>query len=590
MLGFSTLPDEKASIAYFSMEVGLDTAMHTYSGGLGVLSGDTLRAAADLGVPMVAVTLLHRRGYFRQHLDVLGNQTEDESVWQPEEFLTLLPARVVLPISDRVVQVQAWRHNLQGQSGHVVPVLFLDTQLPENSPQDRALTDHLYGGDDRYRLCQEVILGIGGIAMLRALGYQPIRTYHMNEGHSALACLALVEEQTWGRPLNAATDADRETLSRQLVFTTHTPVSAGHDGFSLGLVREVLGDERADFLLSTNCCPDNVLNMTRLALRFSGYINGVSMRHEEVSRSLFTEYSIESVTNGVHATYWTSSHFQDLHDRFIPEWRRDNHYLRYAISIPTGDILRAHAAAKADLIEEVMRRTQVRLRPGVMTFGFARRATAYKRTDLLFQDIGRLRQIYRRVGPFQIVCAGKAHPRDEGGKALIRRIHEASKALEDIIPVVYLEEYDITLGKYLCSGVDLWLNTPQRPMEASGTSGMKAALNGIPSLSILDGWWIEGHIEGVTGWSIGDGWREDSSSANDATSLYDKLEYLILPMYYERPAAFAGIMRSCIALNGSYFNAQRMVVQYLQNAYLSASTPRTSDNRSRNHVTGGDLK
>jgi starch phosphorylase len=313
-----------------------------------------------------------------------------------------------------------------------------------------------------------------------------------------------MEEQTWGRGLNSATETDREALSHRLVFTTHTPVSAGHDGFSMGMVREVLGDERADFLLSVNCCPDNALNMTRLALQFSGYINGVSMRHEEVSRRLFAEYSIGSVTNGVHAGYWTSTHFQELYDRYIPEWRRDNHYLRYAISIPTGDIWHTHAAAKNDLIEEVARRTQVRLRPGVMTFGFARRATAYKRTDLLFQDLGRLRQIYQRVGPFQIVCAGKAHPRDEGGKALIRRIHEASRALGDIIPVVYLEEYDIALGKYLCSGVDLWLNTPQRPMEASGTSGMKAALNGIPSLSILDGWWIEGHIEGVTGWSIGD--------------------------------------------------------------------------------------
>jgi starch phosphorylase len=575
VLNFAASPDDKPSIAYFSMEVGVDPAMHTYSGGLGVLSGDTLRAAADLGVPVVAVTLLHRRGYFRQHLDRVGNQSEEDAPWCPGEFLTLLPVRVLVPISDHMVQVQVWRHDLRGQTGHIVPVLFLDTQLPENSADDRALTDHLYGGDDRYRLCQEVVLGIGGIAMLRALGFQPIRTYHMNEGHSALACLALIEEQTWGRRLNVATELDREALSRRLVFTTHTPVSAGHDGFSLGLVREVLGDERADFLLSVNCCPDNALNMTRLALHFSGYINGVSMRHEEVSRSLFAEYSIESVTNGVHATYWTSPHFQALCDRFIPEWRRDNHYLRYAISIPTSDIWQAHAAAKNDLIEEVARRTQVRLRPGVMTLGFARRATAYKRTDLLFQDLGRLRQICRRVGPFQIVCAGKAHPRDEGGKALIRRIHEASRALGDIVPVVYLEEYDITLGKYLCSGVDLWLNTPQRPMEASGTSGMKAALNGVPSLSILDGWWIEGHIEGVTGWSIGDGWQADNSPINDATSLYDKLEYLILPMYYERPTAFAGIMRSCIALNGSYFNAQRMIVQYLQNAYLPASAPKT---------------
>ena len=574
MLGFAGLSEETAAIAYFSMEVGIDPAMSTYSGGLGVLSGDTLKAAADLGLPVVGITLLHRKGYFRQHLDSQGNQTESDSPWFPEEFLVRLPPRVVITIANRSVHVQVWRYGLRGQSGHTVPVFFLDTRLPENSPEDQALTDHLYGGDDRYRLSQEVVLGMGGIAMLRALGYRRIQAYHMNEGHSALAGLALIEEQIWGRSLRTVTPADKEAVRQRLVFTTHTPVSAGHDGFSLGLVRDLLGDERSDFLISAQCCPGGVLTMTRLALHFSGYINGVSMRHEEVSRSLFAEYSIESVTNGVHAFTWTSPHFRELYDRYIPEWSRDNQYLRYAISIPTDDMWRAHNEAKRDLLVEVERRTGVQLRPGIMTIGFARRATAYKRTDLIFHDLDRLRRIYKDVGPFQIVCGGKAHPRDEGGKVLIRRIYEAARALKDTIPVVYLDEYDIGLGKYLCSGVDLWLNTPQRPMEASGTSGMKAALNGIPSLSVLDGWWIEGHIEGVTGWSIGDGWHTEGPSTNDVTSMYDKLEYLILPMFYERPGAYAAVMRSCIALNGSYFNAQRMVLQYLQNAYVPAGGPK----------------
>ncbi len=574
MLAFSRSPDEAAPIAYFSMEIGLDPAMHTYSGGLGVLSGDTLRAAADLGIPMVAISLLHRKGYFRQHLDGAGNQTESESPWAPEEFVAALPVRVVVMMYGRPVLVRAWRYVLKGQSGHSVPVYFLDTMISENKPEDQALTNYLYGGDERYRLCQEVILGIGGVAMLRVLGYRHIRAYHMNEGHSALASLALMEEQTWGRALGEADDEDWEAVRRKLVFTTHTPVSAGHDGFSMQLVSEVLGNERAELLISTRSCPENTLNMTRLALNFSGYINGVSMRHEEVSKSLFADYSIESVTNGVHATHWTSPHMRDLFDRYVPEWRRDNHYLRYAISIPIDDIWRTHAAAKNELLTEVERRCGVRLRQGVATLGFARRATPYKRTDLIFQDARRLRQIYQRIGPFQIVCGGKAHPRDDGGKDLIRRIHEAAKGLQDVIQIVYIEEYDIELGKLLCSGVDLWLNTPQRPMEASGTSGMKAALNGIPSLSVMDGWWIEGHIEGVTGWSVGDGWKAETSSADDATSLYDKLEYLILPMFYERPNAYAAIMRSCIALNGSYFNAQRMVMQYLQNAYLPAGSPK----------------
>jgi starch phosphorylase len=559
------------TIAYFSMEIGLDPAMHTYSGGLGVLSGDTLRAAADLSIPMVAVTLLHRRGYFRQHLDKAGNQTETESAWFPEEFLTRLPVRVIVPLGRRLVQVQAWRYRLEGQAGHEVPVLFLDTLLPENPPEDQSLTDHLYGGDDRYRFSQEIVLGMVGIAMLRALGYHNVRCYHMNEGHSALAGLALIEERTWGRGLSSATIEDLDAVHNKLVFTTHTPVSAGHDGFDLGLVRDLLGQERLDYLTRSNCCPSNSLNMTRLALQFAGYINGVSMRHEEVSRALFAEYSIESVTNGVHAAHWSSPRFAGMFDKFIPEWRRDNLYLRYAISIPAEQIWRAHSEAKSDLLAEVQRRTGLQLNPAVMTLGLARRATPYKRTDLLFHQIDRLKEIARRVGPIQVVCAGKAHQRDEGGKALIRRIHDAGAMLADSVPVVYLEEYDIALGKYLCSGVDLWLNTPQRPMEASGTSGMKAAVNGVPSLSVLDGWWIEGHIEGVTGWSIGDSWQTDSSAEIDARSLYDKLEYLILPMFYQRPMAYAAIMRSCIALNGSYFNAQRMLTQYVQNAYYATA-------------------
>lgn len=574
ILGFAGPPNDSTVFAYFSMEVGIDPAIYTYSGGLGVLSGDTLRAAADLDVPMVGITLLHRRGYFRQHLDTSGNQTETDSPWFPEEFLELLAPRVMITITGRAVHVQAWRYTLRGHSGHSVPLLFLDTRLPENSPEDQALTDHLYGGDSRYRLRQEVVLGIGGIAILRVLGYQNIQAYHMNEGHSALAGLALIEEQTWGRGLSAVSESDREAVRRHLVFTTHTPVSAGQDVFPIDLVRETLGNERAEFLVTSHCCPDGFLNMTRLALHFSGYINGVSMRHEETSRAMFAEYSIESVTNGVHASTWAAPSLQQLYDRYIPEWRRDTHYLRYAISIPTDDMWHAHNQAKKDMAFEIERRTGIQLRPGVLTIGFARRATAYKRTGLIFSDMERLKYICKHVGPFQIVCGGKAHPRDEGGKALIRRIYEASAALKDIIPIVYLEEYDIALAKYLCSGVDLWLNTPQRPMEASGTSGMKAALNGIPSLSVLDGWWIEGHIEGVTGWSIGDSWRTDAPADGDAKSMYDKLEYLILPMFYERPAAFAEVMRSCIALNGSYFNAQRMLLQYLQNAYLPAGAPR----------------
>ncbi len=560
------------TLAYFSMEVAADPAIPTYSGGLGVVAGDTLRAAADLGLSAAGVTLLHRRGYFVQHLDGCGNQSETDSQWSPEGFLEKMPLMVYVTLAGRQVQVQAWRYLVRSEFGRSVPVYFLDTSLPQNTPWQQSLTEHLYGGDARYRLAQEVILGLGGVAMLRALGHLRVQAYHMNEGHSALVTLALLEEQAWGCGLRCVGPADRETVSQHCVFTTHTPLAVGHDEFPLDLVREILGDERTDSLIEAQCCCNGVLNMTSLALCFSRYVNGVSMRHEEVTRRMFSNHRIDAITNGVHAQTWTSPAFQGLYDRFIPQWRRDNFYLKYAVRIPLDDIKKTHSEAKKALLTEVERRSGVSMSLDVMTIGFARRATQYKQHDLLFHNLERLRHMVQKGRRLQIIYGGKAHPRDEGGKALIRRVFEAAKALKDWIPVVYLEEYDVTLAKYLCSGVDVWLNTPQKPREASGTSGMKAALNGVPTFSILDGWWIEGHVEGVTGWSIGDGYQSETNIERELASLYDKLELEILPMYYERPDQFANIMRSAIAINGSYFNAQRMVSQYLQNAYLPTVT------------------
>lgn len=568
-------PTDSLIVAYFSMEFGIDPNMPTYSGGLGVLAGDSIRAAADMGLPMVGITLLHRRGYFRQHLDSSGQQSESDVTWSPEQFMQLMPHQVLVNIAGRQVQVQAWRYMVRGEFGHTVPVYFLDTAIPGNTSWEQSLTEHLYLGDERYRLAQEAVLGLGGVAMLRALGYHAVQAYHMNEGHSALIVLALLEEQIWGYKLRAADSTEIEAVRKRCVFTTHTSVSSGHDVFHLDLVREVLGEERTNFLTAAGCLSDNVLNMTNLALSFSRYVNGVSMRHEAVSRNIFN-HPIDSISNGVHATTWTSPAFQSLYDRHIPQWRRDNLYLRYAIGIPLDEVWRAHTVAKQELLAEVERLTGIRLNQDTMTLGFARRFTPYKRTDLLFHDLSRLGRIAQQVGPLQVICGGKAHPRDEGGKHLIRRVFEAASTLKDIIPVVYLEEYDIALAKYLCSGVDLWLNTPQKPQEASGTSGMKAALNGVPSLSVLDGWWIEGHVEGVTGWSIGDGWQSEANIELETVSLYDKLENIIVPMFYQQPDAFKAIMRSAISLNGSYYNAQRMMVQYWQNAYP----------RNRNHSPG----
>ena len=560
-----------STIAYFSMEICLEQAIPTYSGGLGVLAGDTLRSAADLGVPLVAVTLLHRKGYFQQHIDALGNQSETPVAWRPETELEPMDITASVQIEGREVRVRPWKYVVRGVSGHEVPVYLLDTALPENSEWDRALTDYLYGGDSHYRLCQEIVLGMGGATVLKALGYQDL-TYHLNEGHSALLTLCLLDWQLDGRKGFELDEADLEAVRRRSVFTTHTPVPAGHDKFPIDMVRKVLGDGAVGLLEKADATESGMLNMTHLALRLSRFVNGVAMKHREVSQGMFPSYPINSVTNGVHAGTWTSPPFQALFDRRIPEWRSDNNYLRYAVGIPLAEIRVAHDEAKQKLIDEVARRTGVQLDPKVFTLGFARRATPYKRADLVFSDTARLKRMAQSVGPLQIVFGGKAHPHDAGGKELIRRIHQAARELGDAVKVVYIENYEMEIAAKMVSGVDLWLNNPMKPLEASGTSGMKAALNGVPSLSVLDGWWIEGHVEGITGWSIGSLSDPEGDQSKDAADMYVKLERVILPLFYGLPFAYAEVMRGAISLNGSFFNTQRMVEQYVRNAYFPAVT------------------
>jgi len=553
------------SVAYFSMEIALDADIPTYSGGLGVLAGDTLRSAADLGIPIVAVTLLHRKGYFRQQLDANGNQSEQPQYWKPEEVLEATSARATVSVEGRNVTVRAWKYTINGVLGDIVPVYLLDTDLAENDPRDRSLTDSLYGGDNRYRLCQELVLGLGGLEIVRKLGHE-VQGYHMNEGHSALLVLGLLERRLAQSFAGRVKQLDIDGVRRLCIFTTHTPVPAGHDQFARELVEQVLGDDRIALLDETQAWNGEYLNMTYLALRFSGYVNGVAMRHGEVSRGMFPKYSINAITNGVHAPTWTAPAFQSLFDTHIPAWRTDNNYLRYAISIPRQLIGQAHQQAKADLLSAIQAKTGVALDPQVFTIGFARRASTYKRADLLFHDPERLKKIAHTVGPIQLVYAGKAHPRDEGGKEIIKRVFGGAASVSDTIRTVYVENYDMRWGLLITSGVDVWLNTPMRPQEASGTSGMKAALNGVPSFSVLDGWWVEGHIEGVTGWAIGDEGTTGDLEL-EVAMLYDKLERELLPMYYGKPQRYAEVMRMSIALNGSFFNTQRMLRQYVVNAY-----------------------
>jgi starch phosphorylase len=558
------------TIAYFSMEIGLLSDMPTYSGGLGVLAGDTIRAAADLKVPMVGVSLLHRKGYFYQRLDGAGRQIEEPVDWAVDDFLTELPDRVSVTIEGRVVALRAWKYNVAGPGDFSVPVYFLDADLAENSAWDRTLTHFLYGGDLHYRLCQEVILGIGGVRMLRALGHQEIARYHMNEGHSSLLALELLDEEAVraGRP--SPNRDDVQTVREKCVFTTHTPVAAGHDQFPMTLVNQILGRREVEEMKDVFCCGD-VLNMTFLALNLSRYVNGVAKKHGEIAKLMFAAYDVDAITNGIHAATWAAEPFAELYDRYIPGWDRDNSSLRSALGIAKQEIWQAHRAAKRALLQLVNREMNVGMDVDVFTIGFARRAAAYKRTDLLFSDTERLKGIADRCGGLQIIYAGKAHPQDEAGKEQIQRVFRARDQLRNKIRIAYLENYSMHIGKMMTAGVDVWLNTPLPPMEASGTSGMKAAVNGVPSLSVLDGWWIEGCIEGVTGWSIGpnDGRTGAvSDHSRDAVSLYDKLEQIILPLYYVQRDDYLDVMRHAIALNGSFFNTHRMLQQYVLKAYF----------------------
>jgi len=554
-------------IAYFSMEIALQSDMPSYSGGLGVLAGDTVRTAADLEIPMVAVTLLHRKGYFNQKLNPDGTQIESPAEWRIEDFLQELRSRVAVNIEGRTVYIRLWRYLVKGVTGFVVPVYFLDTDLPENSEWDRTLTHFLYGKDQRYRLAQEIILGVGGVRMLRVKRHNNIRRFHMNEGHASLLTWELMQERLGANQSGTLTEHDLRAIREKCIFTTHTPVAAGHDQFPMTLVSQVLGEQAVN-AISAVVKNSDVLNMTHLGMNLSHFINAVARKHGEISRKMFPEHKIDYITNGVHAASWTAPSFQALYDRYLPEWKKDNLLFREVQKIPSQEIWEAHQAAKRDLLAFVKKESGVEMSADVFTLGFARRSVAYKRADLFFEDVDRLKSIIGK-NPVQIIFAGKAHPQDTAGKELIKNIHRARAALAPQVQIVYLEDYDMNIGQLMTSGVDIWLNNPERPLEASGTSGMKSALNGVPSLSVLDGWWCEGCIEGVTGWAIGEQYNETNQNRkDDADSLYSKLENQILPLYYQNRQRYWDIMAQVIALNGTAFNTQRMLYQYALKAYF----------------------
>ncbi|MDI3543631.1 MAG: glycogen phosphorylase [Candidatus Atribacteria bacterium] len=556
---FDKLKNEPV-IAYLSMEIALSPDIPTYSGGLGVLAGDTVRSAADLSLPFVAVTLISRKGYLDQKISPEGWQIEQPVEWEPEKVLTPLPVQVEVEIEKRKVKVGAWVYPWKSARGGIVPVIFLDTNIPQNAPEDRSITDALYGGDGRYRLKQEVVLGIGGARMLKALDLEA-RKYHINEGHAALVTIELLQSfKNW----------DVEAVKNLCVFTTHTPVEAGHDKFPYDLVKEVLG-EPIPLPLLQQLGGKDCLNMTLLALNLSGYVNGVAKKHREISLHMFPGYDIHSITNGVHSFTWTSPIFQALFDRYIPGWAQEPELLARADIISNQEVWTAHQKEKAQLLQLIKEKNNIEMSEEILTLGFARRMTAYKRPSLIFTDMERLKSI-NRAEKLQIVFAGKAHPYDYEGKKIIQQIIQYSRELSPEIKIVFLENYNLELAKKIIAGVDVWVNTPMRPLEASGTSGMKAAHNGVINFSVLDGWWIEGCIEGITGWSIGPGSEEDGNSQEvfrkEINDFYGKLEYVIAPTYYHHREQWIQLMKNSITKIASYFHAHRMMESYITEAYF----------------------
>ncbi len=542
----------KTKIAYFSAEIGISAKLPTYSGGLGVLAGDHIKAAADAKLPMCAVTLLYKEGYFKQRIDDEGRQTEIYPQFDPHPLLKKLPIKFTLPLRKRDVWIQAYEYRYVGLTGHEIPIFFLDTNLEENFEDDKSITLRLYSGDKDHRILQEAIHGFGGIKLLDELQYNSIETYHMNEGHASFITMQLLKKF----------NGNHEEVRKRCHFTTHTPVPAGHSEYAIERCERLLDGLMWEDLSGVNSTQYGRLHMTQLGLNFSRSANGVSKLHGEVAQKQFPSYNIGHITNGVYHPYWVGKEFREVFDNRLPGWRKDPERLLNVDAILPEELVKAHQSHKDFLLGYANSQTQKALSNDVLTIGFARRAAGYKRARLIFRDIERLKQIGE--DKLQIVFAGKAHPADDYGKSLIYDVVQNAKKLFGEVKVIYLENYNLWLGRIITSGVDVWLNTPRRPNEASGTSGMKAALNGIPNLSILDGWWAEACRDGENGWAIGSPDVIDDEA--DANHLYDILEKKVIPTFYDNPEKWSSIMLESI-ITGVQFTAYRMINDYKEKYY-----------------------
>ena len=541
-----------SAVGYFTAEIGLWSDLSTYSGGLGVLAGDHVKSAADAEIPLVGVTLLYREGYSRQHLDSDGIQSETYPVLDPSEFLELTDITIQLPLDNQTIYARVWCANVVGQTGHKVPVYFLDTTHELNSQYHQEIGQRLYGGNDDTRIRQEYLLGVGGVQLFDHLQIE-LNGIHLNEGHCTFAMLELLS-RGWSR----------EQLTEKSLFTTHTPVPAGHDRFEWSLVKEIMGDKLPDDAqeLVRNAGDSeggNRCSMSHLAVALSTSVNAVSILNAEVAQTMFSEKKIIPITNGVHHPTWTSSTMTKLFDEHLPEWKANPNRLKEAQKIPTEALKQARNENRKHLRDLVRNETGVEFEEHRLTIGFARRFATYKRANLVFHDLEKLREI--GAGRIQFVFSGKAHPKDEGGKQLIRDIFASAKTVEEEIPVAFLENYSMATGLAMTSGVDIWLNNPIRPLEASGTSGMKAAMNGVPNCSILDGWWPEACKHGINGWAIGNA-EDDRNDPRDAANIYSTLQNDVLPSWERKDETWANIMRESIASSAG-FTGRRMIEDYL---------------------------
>jgi starch phosphorylase len=539
-------------IAYFSSEIGISSSLPTYSGGLGVLAGDHIKASTDADLSMVGISLLYKEGYFKQKLDEKGKQIETYPRFDLSLKLKQLPNKFKLHLRERDVWIGVYEYLHKGEGGQITPIYFLDTDLEENITEDRIISLRLYSGDKNHRILQEALLGFGGVCLLEILGYKNIETYHMNEGHCSFLTLALLKKF----------NGDEDKVRSACHFTTHTPVEAGHDHFSIDRCREILHSLLPNNLKLPRWIQNNRLHMTELGLYFSRSANGVSELHGKVARDQFPHFSIDHITNGIYHPYWLGESFQELFDSKIPGWRTEPSFLLNLNDITDDELNMAHSFQKNTLLEYANKQSNFFLSNDILTIGFARRAAEYKRARLIFSNPDRLAELGKNK--IQIIFAGKAHPKDDRGKNIIQGIFEDADKLIESVKIIFLENYNMQLGHIITSGVDVWLNTPLRPNEASGTSGMKAALNGVPNLSTLDGWWAEGYKHDENGWAIGTANFCDDQS--DAESLYELLENKVIPTFYNDNKKWMQMMRSSIQTSVD-FTAYRMIAEYQKNFY-----------------------